>query len=351
MADLQPELANARLSMLKKQPAQTFQALEGEINELVFLAARGEKGDKSIWMKNRKIEVFKQAILEKDRTLIYRENQSRNISGLGDMNLSQAVDFLIKNYSEANAFAQANKVKYEENGDIDSIQRITETKPPQPIGKKQKKKELEKARKALEEQQLKDEIFQIYENQKNQMQQSQTGRGRGRGRGFRGFRGFNRGRGNRGNGSRDWNNGQNNPNNWNGNQSWKTNGNGNGQRGNGGQRGGGTPRKFITPEMVGVGKNNCLKCNSPDHRFQEQDRCIYGQSNLMTRACPNCHEGGHHSAVCIKNQKSTIGAPAPKEAVDPKFSTWPEQTKMAEEQSFYNLFDQKNGLGPSLFPQ
>ena len=75
MADMQPEVANARLAMLKKTPNQTYQALEGEISELVTLAARGEKGDKTTWIKQRKIEIFKQAIDEDDRRIQYEKRR------------------------------------------------------------------------------------------------------------------------------------------------------------------------------------------------------------------------------------------------------------------------------------
>ena len=117
--------------------------------------------------------------------------------------------------------------------------------------------------------------------------------------------------------------------------------------------------------MVNVNPNSCLKCNSPTHRFQEQDKCVYGSGSLMTKPCPSCNEGGHHASICIKNPKSTIGAPAPKEALDPKFSKWPtEASKTATEgnDQLYHPFAQpkndwlppfaqpKNDWLPSLFP-
>ena len=346
MADLQPELANARLSMMKKDPHHTYQMVEGEISELVSLAARGEKGDKTAWIKQRKIEVFKQCIEEKDRQLLFRENQSRNISGLGEMNLSQAVDFLIKNYSEQNAFTQANQIRNKSASEYESIQTVKETNPK--INQKKKKREQAIAKKAAEEQKVKDELFRVYENQKHpnsnqtQFQPFQRGRGRARGRGGPG-RPYNRGRGGQFQNQR---NGGFKPNNWNnnGNQNPNWNSNSNTSKT--------IPRKFVTPEMVGVDPNSCLKCNSPTHRFQEQDKCIYGSSSLMTRACGYCKEGGHHTSICIKSQKSTIGAPSPKEPLDPKFSKWPEATKAAAEEQYYQPFAApKNDWLPSLFPQ
>ena len=352
MADLQPELANARLSMLKKTPNQTYQKLEGEISELAVLAARGEKENKAMWIKQRKIEVFKAAISEEDRQLLSRENQSRNITGIAEMNLSQAVDFLIKNYSEQNAFMEANQIKKYPSNDIESIQTVHES---EPKSKKKKKKELALAKKAIEDQKIKDELFQIYEtNRSNPQPNPPRGRGRGRGNGRFGNRGrggqWNNGTPRNGNGGKPWNNG--NGGDWNnGNGGHWSNGNG-GNRGNG-HKPNGIPRKFVTPAMVNVNPNSCLKCNSPTHRFQEQDKCIYGAGSLMTKPCPSCNEGGHHSSICIKNPKSTIGAPPAKEAADPKFSKWPDTSKLAAEGMgpSYNPFGQpKNDWLPSLFP-
>ena len=383
MADLQPELANARLSMLKKTPHQTYQALEGEIAELSVLAARGEKENKSAWIKQRKIEVFKAAISEEDRQLLSRENQSRNITGISEMNLSQAVDFLIKNYSEQHAFMEANQIKKYPSNEVESLQTINET---ETKSKKKKKKEMAMAKKAMEDQKIKDELFQIYEsNRSGQQANGFRGRGRGRGNGRFGNRGrgnqFNNGNPRNGNGYKpNWNNNNggnanngnggnanngNGGNGHNGSNGWNwNNGNGNGGNGNNGRKSG-IPRKFVTPAMVNVNPNSCLKCNSPTHRFQEQDKCVYGSGSLMTKPCPSCNEGGHHASICIKNPKSTIGAPAPKEALDPKFSKWPtEASKTATEgnDQLYHPFAQpkndwlppfdqpKNDWLPSLFP-
>ena len=188
------------------------------------------------------------------------------------------------------------------------------------------------AKKAIEEQKIKDELFQIYEANRSQQGNGFRGRGRGRGNGKYG----NRGRGGR------FNNG--NPRNGNGdkpNGDWNNGGGNRGNRGNG-SKPSGTPRKFVTPAMVNVNPNSCLKCNYPTHRFQEQDKCIYGAGSLMTKPCPSCNEGGHHSSICIKNPKSTIGAPPAKEAVDPKFSKWPETSKLAAEEkgAYYTPFGQ-----------
>ena len=368
MADLQPEVANARLAMMKKTPSQTYQSLEGEISELVSLAARAETGDKTKWMKHKKIETFKQAIDESDRQLLFRENQSRTINGIGELNLSEAVDFLIKTYSEKNAFIQANNLKSSANGnDYDSINVAKETD----IKKENKTIEPEKAKDSIDEASIKEEIFRLFQQNRNGTQapsfrgKSQRGKGRGQGRGNGRFRG--RGRFNQnnrgynqnkefnknGNGSQWSNNGNRGNQNWNNRGRFNNKGWNNGnysQRGN--NKNGTTPRKFITPEMAGVQPNNCLKCNSPSHRFQETQKCVYGNSNLMTQPCANCHEGAHHSSLCIKANKSTIGAPPPKEErqpLDPNFSKWPESSKSAieEKDKLYSLFPmEKNAWMP-----
>ena len=84
-------------SCISKLPNQTFQHMEGEISELATLAARGEDiKDKRQWIDQKKVAVFKQAISDEERAYIQRENQSRSITGLSEMTLSQMVDFLIR---------------------------------------------------------------------------------------------------------------------------------------------------------------------------------------------------------------------------------------------------------------
>ena len=366
MADMQPEVANARLAMLKKTPNQTYQALEGEISELVTLAARGEKGDKTTWIKQRKIEIFKQAIDEDDRRMIVRENQSRTLNGLGELNLSEAVDFLIKTYSERNAFLQANELKNNKTiNDYESINKAKENEP---------KEEKETETKKNTDEKIKEEIYRLFQNTRGRP--FQKGRGRGRFRGNRG-RFNNSRRGNNqynGNNSRNGNNNQNSNNgsnnsNWNngnsnysnrnsyrGNQNWNNRSRGNGRNWNGNNRGTTRnkwgPKKFITPEMAGVQPNHCLKCDSPTHKFQETEKCIYGHSPLMTQPCWNCKHGAHNSSMCIKANQSTIGAQQTKEPLDQNFSKWPENSKSAQENKdqLYNLFP-KNEWVPSLFPE
>ena len=339
MADWQPEIANAKLSMCQKGPNQTLQKLEGEISELAILAARAEKPEnRPAWIKNRQQAVFKQAIGDKDRQTIYRENQSRIMSGLPEMTMSQMCNHLIKSYSEANAFAAANNLKKTTcspagpPSEGDSFNTVQEK-----LTKKEyfkKKKEAAKVKKAEEKQQkLKDEVFAMYQQGKFPTFPSNSDNQRGRGfRGGRGNRGNPRGRGGF-NQNRDGGFGNKNP-------------------------GEGTnnlkPRKFVTPEMVNVPPNACLKCASPTHRFQEVDKCVYGKGNLMTRACPNCGEGGHHFMICIKNQKPTIGTPAsrPQEPVDANFSKWPKVEANKSMQQANSPWNQtKNGEWlPSLFP-
>lgn len=338
MSEWQPEIAAAKLSMYTKTPSQTYQSLEGEISELTTLAARGEDAaNRSQWIKQKKVAIFKQAINDEDRQIIYRENQSRNITGLPEMSMSQMVDYLIKIYSEQNAFVTASHLKYNshKNSDTDSIQTVQEKKIKSQ--KKKDKKELAIAKKASEDQKLKDELLALYE-QRNQPTNSRRGNGRNFGRGN--GRNFNKGN--------DKYNPSYNPNKQERQPFQKQN-----QRGGNGysnNKNTTKPRVFVTPEMVNVAPNSCLKCNSPTHRFQETDKCVYGTGNLMTRACYNCKEGGHHHKICVKTQKPTIGAPEAQgqEASDPKFSKWPEQNKTVPE--VYSPFgNQKNQWGPSLF--
>ena len=351
MSEWSPEIANAKLSLYKKKSSQTYQALEGDIAELVTLAARGEeKSTRPKWIKNREIAVFKQAISEDDKQLLYNENQSRSITGLPQMKLSQMVDYLIKLYSEKNALSTASNIKNKVQYDNESIQ-VVQTK-----SKNQLRKEKRNI-KQLEEQRKNQESLNFIQGLNNQNADrngnygnQRNNRGNGRGRPFN-----NRNRNGNQNGK-----GQ--------GKFWNKNGNGSNKRmeaGNSYRRGGNgnnnntntnfnkknKPRKFVTASMVNVNPNSCLKCNSPSHRFQEEDRCIYGKGNLMTKPCFNCQEGGHHSSICIKNQKPTLGAqdPSQKEALDPRFSKWPEVTKNVPEYETTVIPKNEQWL-PSLFP-
>lgn len=366
MSEWQPEIASAKLSMYTKAPNQTYQTLEGEIAELTSLAARGEPlANRTQWMKQKKIAVFKQAINEDDRQLIYRENQSRSITGLAEMNLSQMVDYLIKIYSEQNAFTTANHLKNSpKRNDTESLQAVYEKKPKYPKAAKKEKKEQALIKKAAEDQKIKDDLFAVYEQQNRTFNSNE---GRGRGGKFKKYpnTGNRNQQGSSGNG-KNYNPSGNNPNGFNNQNGFKNqngfnpNGNQRNQRGGNAWNGNNgnkqyKPRKFVTPDMVNVSPNSCLKCNSPTHRFQEQSKCIYGSGNLMTKACFNCREGGHHHTICIKNQKPTVGAPEAQnqQAQDQQFSKWPELTKTVPEiDKFYSQYGQsKNDWIPSLFPQ
>ena len=325
LSDLRPELANARLSALKKTDEITYQKLEGQINELVYLAARGQKGDTTEWSATRKIEVFKSALNETDRGLIYQENQSRNIANLPDLTLSQAVDYLIKINSEKNAFTQATEVKAKEQ-ETDSVFRTRDNENYNQTNKPQQGKKGKRAiKKAQEDEKIKEELFQMYENRKQQ--------------------GYNRNRG-KGNQFRYKNNGQ---------QTFTRNQQGQNTRNKNQYK----PRVFVTPQQVNVDPYGCLKCNSTDHRFQEIHKCVYGNSNLMSRPCFNCKVGGHHTQVCIKSKNSTVGAPptSNQQQQEPVFSRWPENREVnkaiqeAPEARSYSLFPtSKNEKLPSVFP-
>ena len=336
MADWQPEIASAKLSMYNKLPTQTYQMMEGEISELTKLAARGENTtDKVNWIKNKKISVFKQAISDEDRSLVSRENQSRNIAGLTEMTLSQMVDYLIKNYSEQMAFATAShlrtRAKPSEDDSINTVQEGTKSKKQL---KREKKEALEKDK--SEAQQM-EEAKAAYGHPNQYNQNTFRGNKGGRGRNYN----------NQGN--NQWNNQQNGQYNQNfrGGNSYNQN-----------QKGSSRPRKFVTPDMVNVSSNACLKCNSPTHRFQETEKCVYGQGSLMTRPCFHCNVGGHHFSICVKDQKPFVGAPAPAPAqgqnLEPQYPKWTEASKTVPEnmdQQYFSWYGKPKNEGmPSLFP-
>ena len=352
MSSWSPEIANAKLSLYTKKPSQTYQSLEGEIQELVNLASRGEEiSTRTAWIKSRRVAVFKQAISEDDRQLILRENQSRSKSGLQDMNLSQMTSYLIKIYSEQEAFSTASTLKTARKFDSETVNTVT-TNP-----RNQFRKDKRKQKKTEINNQLKEEVFQQWQQANPKKFNTNTYRN------FQKNRSYNNNRSNNkpsnGNYPPRNNNGENKQppfSNWRKkfnppmNQS---NNQGGGNTGNNNQKNV-RPRKFVTAAMVGVGQNCCLKCASPSHRFQEEDKCCYGTSNLMTRPCFNCHEGGHHQSVCIKNQtlnqKPTSGAQEP---LDPNFSRWPETTKqIPEHQQVEPTQEVSKNLNwlPSLFP-
>ena len=355
MAEWQPEIASARLSMYTKQPNLTYQKMEGEISELARLAARGEKTtDKPNWIKNKKVAVFKQAISEEDRQLVSRENQSRSIAGLSEMTLSQMVDFLLKNYSEQNAFATVSSLKtHARQSDDESINVIQEGAKSKKQVKKEKKEAVEKEKKDAFEAEMKQkkDAFEAEMKQKEEAyaafeyaNQFNQGNFRGKGRGNRGY-----GKNFFNPGNKQWNNPQ--------NGQYTQNFRG-GNNFNQTSRGSSKPRRFVTPDMVNVSPNNCLKCNSPTHRFQETEKCIYGHGNLLTRPCFNCNSGGHHFSICVKDQKQCVGTPAPAppnqgQPLEPQFSRWPEASKAVPENMNQQIpwnGQPKNEWMPSLFP-
>ena len=308
-ATLSPELANARLNVLKKTPTMTYSQLEGTISELTTLAARAEVGDKKVYVSQRRIDVLKQAISEEDRLLVTRENQTRILNGIGEMNLSQCIDCLIKYHSEKKTFSQVNTVMSTPlGGEGDSVCAAKEKKSPKK----------NKAKKAQEDN---DHLYQLCQDLNRRFGLNNNSRGRGRGN-------YNRGRG-----------------------QYKNKGN---RPATNGQSQGGPPKKFVTFQMVNVNPHCCLKCNSPDHRFSETDKCVYGKYALMTKPCTNCKEGGHDPSVCMKDKNSNNGQQNDdnKKPLDPRYSNWPEINKAAPEVGGeYQLFPPKNDYLPSLFPK
>ena len=77
----------------------------------------------------------------------------------------------------------------------------------------------------------------------------------------------------------------------------------------------------MTDKMVHVNCNSYLKCRSPAHKFEEEDKCIYGHERLMKKPCMGCQEGGHHVDVCLNNQQPSLEAQDPngKELLDTRF--------------------------------
>ena len=258
-ATLSPELANAKLNMLKKTPTMTYSQLEGMIAELTSLASRAEVGDKKAYLLQRRTDVLKQAISESDRLLLARENQSRSINGLGDLNLSQGIDLLIKYHSEKLTFQQVNTVmnapKYNEEDSLCAVKESSDDDEKEEDDSSDKDTEIDS-----------DEIKQeLYD-------------------GFLKYQERNKKRG-----KIQYNN---------------TNME---KPGNVGKRGK-PPKKFVTYKMVNVNPGCCLKCNSPSHKFSQEKSCIYGEFDLQTKACSSCKRGGHSESVCIMERKGTSEA-------------------------------------------
>lgn len=352
-SEYQPQVASARLSMYTKAQNQTYQALEADISELTTLAARGEDiANRPQWIKQKKVAVFKQAISEEDRKIVYRENQTRTLSGLPEMTMSQMVDLLIKTYSEQNAFATASNLKnHPKLGDSESIQMITERKT-----KKQKRQEQNQVKKAAEENKIKDDLFAMYDKNRQSFSSNFKGKGQRPQNGGRNGYQNNAPPGNNGNQFTKGNGYSNNNGFNNGFKNGFNNGNQRGGGSNGNNRNVTKPRVFVTQEMVNTNPNCCLKCNSPTHRFSETDKCVYGKSNLMTKPCFSCGQGGHHFNICIKNQKPTVGAQdprGPQEPLDSRFSKYPsDMTKNIPERPEWSapFPKEKNEGMPSLFP-
>ena len=365
-SELQPEVAKAKLSIYKKGKNQPYQLMEGDIHELCHLAVRGEEVTNTAeWIQNKETAVFKQAISDEDRKIINTENQTRILTHLPELTVTEMTDLLMKRSSDAKAYTTAsNLINQPKIGDSDSIQQITEHK-----SKRQIKREKAQIRKAAEENKIEEKAWALLEQHKNNFS---SNRGRGRGRG--GYHNRNNGRfqnsnqnsyQNSGGGSGySNNNGNNNGNNYgnnNGNNYGNNNGNNHGNNNgrwknnqNGSKQDGTKPRKFVTPQMANTDPHSCLKCNSPNHRFSETDKCIYGNSNLMVRACSSCGVGAHHWKACISNIKPPVGAPMqkPQEPLDQQFSKYPDMTKnVPEKDNLEHPFPkEKNGELPPLFP-
>ena len=56
--------------------------------------------------------------------------------------------------------------------------------------------------------------------------------------------------------------------------------------------------KFVTNSMVGVNRNECLLCGSPEHGFKD-DKCPYQGQVLQQSPCKHCFLGGHPHSKCL----------------------------------------------------
>ena len=346
MSEWSPEIATAKLSVYTKKPLQTYQALEGDISELVFLAARSvESSTRSEWIRNKEISVFKQAVSEEDKQLLYNENQSRSLSGLEKMNLSQMVDYLLKLYSEKKASATVSNLTSTPLFDDDSMQPITDkskTKLKNKTngnhshnthdkrhrnqhsfnnGSTDDTSDFEDDRQFIKAD-IKEEIAEIDEqyfdnaddgsdsNSSSDDEKHSNDRQHGNGNNFQTIR-SNR--------------------NYNYNADWNDR----------------KPSRFVTNRMVRVNNNCCLKCGSPDHKFEQVTKCVYGEERLMTKPCFNCQEGGHHHDVCIKNQQPQDSDTEDK--LDAQCRDWPAMTKQLISHRPADMKSTVEDL-PSIFP-
>ena len=311
MSSWSPEIANAKLSLCTKKPSQTFAALEGEIQELVNLASRAEElSTRPAWIKNCRIGIFKQAISEKDRQLILRENQSRSKSGLHDMTLSQMTSYLIKYYCEQEAFNTASHIRTNRPFDEDSLQVVSDKfSSHQNNGKEQCISEDDKEK-------IKEQLYNewIQNNQQNgssddsDLESNEDS-----------------------DSNNDSDSNEDSDSNADSNSYFvrqfddRQNGNGNKRHNNDNRndkydayRSTRKPRRYVTNAMVQVNPNSCLKCGSPDHKFTQVERCIYGQEKLLPQPCYNCQVGGHHYRMCIQDKNPIF------DTEDPK--SWPKLT-------------------------
>ena len=320
LSDSRPEVANARLNQLIRLDNETYSALEGRITMLVLEASLGEpKTTRKSFIVNKEIQVFKAAINTSDRDFLNTEAQTRERTGLPEMKLTDMVDALNRYRSEKAAYQNVRGTKTTKRVDFDK-ESMNKTREMVNFGGENQRGNRFK--------------------QKNQRGRGGGGRGRGdRGRnnGFQSNRGKSRGFGGN-NGNRGSNNGRFQRGRGRGNQS----GNRGNQGGNRGNRNASQGRKFITTEMVNVPQNGCLKCGDTGHKFQEKEKCLYGNYEVMSRPCGNCKCGGHHFSQCGAQNKPTVGASAPRgvsynpgrTGLEPvKFSAWDEAVYNAHEEA------------------
>ena len=324
-SEYQPEVASAKLSMYKKGKNQPYQIMEGDIHELCHLAVRGEDvTDQAEWIKNKETAVFKQAITDDDRKLINRENQSRILSNLPELTVSQMVDILIKTYSESKAYTTASDLKFEHRiGDSEYLQKVEDKEDEDEEDDDDDDDEDDEYEEGdydedenfegLGEDQIKAELFARYKSRKNQQNQRE----------------------NEGNHNDTYHNGN-----------YQNGFNGNFDR----------PRNFVTAEMVNTDVGACFKCNSQNHKFTEKEKCVYGEYKLFQKPCFTCGVGGHHFTNCIRNRQphGESSRQNRQDQGDPNQQKYKDFTKSIPEEQEYDwempLPKKRNNELPPLFP-
>ena len=237
-----PMAAISQLHTLQ-QNSLSYSQLQATVQKLARLACRLENEENKPTLTGvKEISGFIMALSSQDRQFINTENARREGQNLPPLNLDQMTDALIKRQADGLQFSDQYvlQVDHEQIGNVQNRTPVV----PQP-------------------------------------------RGTGRGRIFRGKYTSNRFPT------------QDQP------QTPLNRGRGAFRRGNfrGGGRNGPTNRRigtkpFVTNAMVGVGRNECLLCGSPEHGFKDE-KCPYQGQILQQSPCKHCFLGGHPHSKCL----------------------------------------------------